>query len=136
MGAAPVPAEDALPLRVTRMNKTSVVLALALTSLAGSFAHGQSVKTQPVLGQGNVMCRAWTDVRRADPAAAEARTAWVLGFLTAYSQFGDDAKVDVSEGKSTDMLVTWVDEYCARHPHETLQQAATSMVSDLRAKAK
>jgi hypothetical protein len=118
------------------MSKTALVLALVIGGLAGSSANGQGFKTQPVLGQGNVTCSAWSAVRRADPTAAEARTAWVLGFLTAYSQFAEDAKVDVSEGKSTNSLVGWVDEYCAKHPYETLQQAATSLVGDLRAKAK
>ena len=117
------------------MSKTSVLAALALCSLAGSSAVGQRAGNQPVLGQGNVMCSAWTDVHRAGSATADARTAWVLGFLTAYSQFGENAKVDVSEGKSTDQLVAWVDDYCAKRPQETLQQAATALISDLRAKA-
>jgi hypothetical protein len=117
------------------MNKTSVAVALVLCGLAGSPAAGQRAKSQPVLGQGNVTCRAWTAVRRADPAAAETRTAWVLGFLTAYSQFHGDAKADISEGKSTEKLADWIDGFCARHPRETLQQAATALVGDLRGQA-
>jgi hypothetical protein len=117
------------------MSKTSVAVAFVLCGLAGSPAAGQRTTSRPVLGQGNVTCRAWTAVRRADPADAESRTAWVLGFLTAYSQFREDVKTDVSEGKSTEQLADWIDGYCARHPRETLQQAATALVGDLRDKA-
>jgi hypothetical protein len=118
------------------MNKFQFVVALAFCGLASSSAVGQRTGSPPILGQGNVTCRAWTAVRRADPVAAEARTAWLLGFLTAYSQFVETAKTDVSEGRSTDQLAAWVDEYCGKHPHETLQQAATALVGNLRTNPK
>jgi hypothetical protein len=119
---------------MTQVGKIAVLTAFVLCGLAGSPAQEQRTGNRLILGQGNVMCRAWTDVRRGDPAAAEARTAWVLGYLTAYSQFGGNANIDVSDGKSTEELTTRIDAYCARHPNETLQQAATALVDDLRGK--
>lgn len=40
--------------------------------------------------------------------------------------------MDVSQGKSTDELASWIDRYCGEHPNETLHKASTAMIETLR----
>ena len=39
---------------------------------------------RPVLGQGNISCSLWLEGRQTDSPSAAGRTAWVLGFMSAF----------------------------------------------------
>jgi predicted dithiol-disulfide oxidoreductase (DUF899 family) len=74
---------------------------------------------RPVLGQGNISCSLWLEGRQTDSPSAASRTGWVLGFMSAFNQFGTTSeRTDVSEGKSSEELMAWIDNYCRRLEQE------------------
>ena len=98
----------------------------ALFLLAGQAA----VDEHPVLGQGNISCSSWLEGRQSDDAGPS-RTAWVLGFMTAFNQYGSKSQADdVSEGKSTEELLAWMDNYCRQHQGDNLHRASTAFIDE------
>ena len=82
------------------------LVAIAFCSLSAQAASDQ----RPVLGQGNISCVSWLEGRQTESADATSRIAWVLGFMTGFNQYGSKSKADdVSEGKSTEDLLAWMD---------------------------
>ncbi len=86
----------------------------------------------PVLGQGNISCSSWLEVRQTDNAGAASRIAWVLGFITAFNQYGLASPADVSEGKSTEDLMAWMDNYCRQHQGDNLHRASAAFIDEFR----
>jgi hypothetical protein len=88
---------------------------------------------RPVLGQGNISCSLWLEGRRTDSPNAASRTGWVLGFMSAFNQFGTTSeRTDVSEGKSSEELMAWIDNYCRRHQGDHLHMALQAFIDDFR----
>jgi len=86
---------------------------------------------RPVLGQGNISCSSWLEGRQTDSPSAESRTGWVLGFMSAFNQYGAQG-ADVSEGKSTEELMSWIDNYCRKHQDDHLHMASQAFIDDFR----
>ena len=86
----------------------------------------------PVLGQGNLSCNSWAERRAGDAIDAATMTAWVLGYMTAYNQYGADPKVDVSEGQHTEELTKWIDEYCHKNPTDSFYSASAALIRKFR----
>jgi hypothetical protein len=63
------------------------------------------IAAEAVLGQGNISCRSWIEAREVGGPFAATRTAWVLGFITAFNQCSSKQR-DVSGGKPTELLMT------------------------------
>jgi hypothetical protein len=91
-----------------------------------------TAQAQAVLGQGNVSCQTWTSDRQGAEAAA--RTAWVLGYLTGYSQYGSKPQADVSSGSSTQQIETEIHAHCTRHPGDDLYRASAGLIEEFRRK--
>ena len=72
---------------------------------AGFYRVNSWTSEEAVLGQGNISCSSWIENRRDDNPLAATRTAWVLGFITAYNQYGAKPQRDVSGGKDTEVLM-------------------------------
>jgi hypothetical protein len=55
----------------------------------------------------------------------------VLGFVTAFNQFG--LSVDDDVGKTSDGrgMLRWMDEYCARNPLDSIAAAASKLIAEL-----
>jgi hypothetical protein len=87
-----------------------------------------------VLGQGNVSCGSLRNDRKGDDAQAPSRTAWVLGYVTAFNEYGSKPQGDISEGKSTEEIMAWIDKYCAQHPSDNLYSASAALVHEFRQK--
>lgn len=88
---------------------------------------------RPVLGQGNISCSLWLEGRQTDSPSAASRTGWVLGFMSAFNQFGTTSeRTDVSEGKSSEELMAWIDSYCRQHQGDHLHMALQSFIDDFR----
>jgi hypothetical protein len=103
--------------------------AIALCLLPAQAASDE----RPVLGQGNVSCDLWLEGHQTDPAGALSRIAWVLGFMTAFNQYGSKSKADdVSEGKSTEELMAWMDNYCRQHKSDNLHRASAAFIDEFR----
>jgi hypothetical protein len=87
-----------------------------------------------VLGQGNVSCVSWLNERKGDGAGPSSRIAWVLGYVTAFNQYGSKPEGDVSGGKDTEELMTWIDNYCGQHSSDNLYRASAALVDEFRRK--
>ena len=84
----------------------------------------------PVLGQGNISCSSWLEGRQTDNPGATSRIAWVLGFMTAFNQYGSKSQADVSEGKGTEELMAWMDNYCRQHQGDNLHKASGAFIDE------
>jgi hypothetical protein len=58
-----------------------------------------------------------------------ARTAWILGYITAFNQYGSKPQGDVSGGKDTEMI----EKFYAAHIKNTLDAAAINVMRPRRA---
>jgi len=88
---------------------------------------------RPVLGQGNISCSLWLEGRQTDSPNSASRTGWILGFMSAFNQYGLQSQgADVSEGKNTDELMGWVDNYCRQHQGDDLHTASEAFIDDFR----
>ncbi len=67
-----------------------------------------------------------------DNPLAATRTAWVLGFVTAFNQYVSKSEGDVSGGKDTEALMAKIDDYCKQHPLDNLYNASAALVDELR----
>ena len=86
----------------------------------------------PVLGQGNLSCTSWAERRSGDGIDAATMTAWVLGYVTAYNQYGADPKLDISGGQKTEDINKWVDDYCKQNATESLYNASAALLRKFR----
>jgi len=93
-----------------------------------------AAQEQAVLGQGNVSCDAWLIDRRENNAQASGRIAWILGYVTAFNQYGSKPAGDVSAGMDTDEIMVWIDDHCEQHPDDNLYRASAAFVEDFRQK--
>jgi hypothetical protein len=91
---------------------------------------------QAVLGQGNVLCHIWTRDRNSDSGEALARVAWVLGFITAFNQYGSKPERDVSSGGSTQQITTWIDKHCSQHPADNVYRASVALVEEFQRRSR
>ena len=74
--------------------------ALFYAAIFFGFLSSQVTAAEAVLGQGNISCVSWTESRGDDNPLAATRTAWVLGFVTAFNQYGSSPRVTCLEEKS------------------------------------
>ena len=88
---------------------------------------------RPVLGQGMISCSLWLEGRQTDSPSAASRTAWALGFMSAFNQYGlTSERADVSEGKSSEELMAWIDNYCRQHQGDHLHMALQAFIDNFR----
>ncbi len=117
-----------------RFSSVGAILLLVGQAAAGerpAVLVGQATASErPVLGQGNVSCNSWLEGRQSDTAGSS-RVAWVLGFMTAFNQYGSKSQADdVSEGKSTEELMSWLDDFCKQHPGDNLHRATVAFIGE------
>jgi len=93
-----------------------------------------AAQEQAVLGQGNVSCDAWLNDRRGNDAQASSRAAWILGYVTAFNQYGSKPEGDVSGGMSAGEIMVWIDDHCGQHPDDNLYRASAAFVDEFRQK--
>jgi hypothetical protein len=93
-----------------------------------------AAQEQAVLGQGNVSCGSWLNDRKGDDTDASSRIAWVLGYVTAFNQYGSKPAGDVSGAKGTEEIMAWIDNYCGRHRSDNLYRASAALVDEFRHK--
>ena len=108
--------------------------ALVAVSLLFLLTARIAAQEQAVLGQGNVSCSSWLENHRSDDVQGSARTAWVLGYITAFNQYGSKPERDISEGKNTEEMMAWIDNYCRQHPADNVYRASAALVDEFRQK--
>jgi hypothetical protein len=69
--------------------------ALFSAAIFFGFSSSQVAAAEAVLGQGNISCHSWMESRGDDNPLAATRTAWVLGFVTAFNQYVSKSEGDV-----------------------------------------
>jgi hypothetical protein len=106
--------------------------ALFSAAIFFGFLSSQATAAEAVLGQGNIACQSWIESRHDDNPVAATRTAWVLGFVTAFNQYGSKPAGDVSGGKDTEVLMVRIDDHCRLHPLDNLYNASVALVDELR----
>jgi len=117
---------------IERRDMESRRTALVAASLLWALTAQTAAQEQAVLGQGNVSCGAWLENRKGDDAQVSARTAWILGYITAFNQYGSKPQGDVSGGKDTEEMAAWIDGYCRHHPADNLYRASTALIDDFK----
>lgn len=116
--------------------RTALLSANLLLFFTGQdAAQDQAVQDQGVLGHGNVSCTSWLESRKGSDVQVAARMAWVLGYITAFNQYGYKPQGDVSGGKDTEDMAAWIDAYCIQYPAANVYRASAALVDELRAKA-
>jgi hypothetical protein len=113
--------------RIMTSNWTSLFVAGLLLFVTTQIA----AEEHAVLGQGNVSCGSWLNDRKGEDAVSS-RIAWVLGYVTGFNQYGSKPEGDVTGGKGTEEIMTWIDNYCGRHPGDNLYRASAALVDELR----
>ena len=73
--------------------------ALVAGSLLFVLPARTAAEGQGVLGQGNVSCSSWLENHRSDDVQGSARTAWILGYITAFNQYGSSQNATSPKGR-------------------------------------
>lgn len=106
---------------------------LALLSIAPAHAaSGQYV----ILGAGSRPCGAWLQVRSQALPDSAVLQSWVLGYVTSVNANFLTSSPDVTQGANPDALFSWIDNYCAAHPLDSLARAASALLDSFLAKSK
>jgi hypothetical protein len=106
--------------------------------LAASLLSFQTVEMaaqeRAVLGQGNVSCGSWLENRTDDDVQVAARTAWILGYVTAFNQYGSSKPRDVSQGTTIEEMMDFIDKYCRNHRMDNLYLASAALIDQFELK--
>jgi hypothetical protein len=89
-----------------------------------------AAQEQGVLGQGNVSCVSWLEKGQDEDPQVAARTAWVLGYITAFNQYGSKPDGGVSGGTNTHDIIAWIDTYCKQHASDNVYRASAALVDE------
>jgi hypothetical protein len=96
-------------------------------------ATDQTVAQQrAVLGQGNVSCQTWSADRKLGKSDSATRVAWILGYITAFNEYGSKPQGDVSAGSSTEKITTAIDDYCNQNPTDNVHRASAALIEEFR----
>lgn len=112
--------------------KLKIQLAVVPSVMLLAWTVQVAAQDLPVLGQGNLSCTTWAERRAGDAVDAATMIAWSLGYITAYSQYSAEPKVDVSGGQRTEVLMKWIDDYCQKNPTDNFYGATAALVSEFR----
>ena len=82
-------------------------------------------------GQGNVSCSSWVK----NQTNNDARTAWILGYVTAFNEYGSSKPSDVSLGTTAEEMMGFINKYCKNHPTDNLYAASAALVDQFRPKS-
>ncbi len=106
--------------------KTALVAGSLLFVLTARIA----AEGQGVLGQGNVSCSSWLETQTNN----DTRTAWILGYITAFNEYGSPKPTDVSQETTTEEMTGFINKYCKNHPTDNLYKASAALVDQFRQK--
>jgi hypothetical protein len=120
----------------------TIRVLLALLAIVFCF-QAEAKDSAMMVGSGQASCGTWTKVQadRQPTDAAEimryrtgsdvmTQIEWVRGFISAFN-FYQSAKGDVTAGTDMDGIYAWIDNYCANHPLERVDQATIALINEL-----
>ena len=119
----------------TRRSAASVGRAAVLflaTSIAAAPAGRAPATIYVIFGAGSRPCGSWLQLRsQAQPDSAMLQS-WVLGYITSVNAHELTITKDISDGTNPEALFSWIDDYCAAHPLDSVARAAASLSGVLR----
>lgn len=89
------------------------------------------------LGEGTTTCGTWINSRREQPQRVLPEASWLLGYITASAK-SDSARTGRKIARGINGAATdhWLDNYCAAHPLDNIETAATALVAELSDRAR
>jgi hypothetical protein len=111
---------------------TGRAASCAIALLFAASAHASNAYV--IFGAGGQPCSSWLQLRaQASPDSAVLQS-WVLGYITSVNANVLTVNQDVAGGSTPDALFSWIDNYCAAHPFDTIARAAGALLESLRSK--
>ena len=100
-------------------------------------APAQAASNQYViLGAGGRPCGSWLQLRSQALPESAILQSWVLGYVTSVNANLLSVNQDVTAGATPDALFSWIDNYCAAHPLDSLARAAGALMDSFLVKSK
>jgi hypothetical protein len=112
------------------MGRAAVVLAALLLA-----APARAANQYTILGAGSRPCGSWLQLRSEALPESSVLQSWVLGYITSVNANMLTVARDVADGNTPDALFSWIDNYCASHPLDSIARATGSLLDSLRAKS-
>lgn len=100
-------------------------LAVAMMMAAGIAAAGETV-----LGSGVLSCEAYLDAEETAKLSSES---WVLGFLSSSNMRARN--LDLLQNMDNGTVIDAIENYCTRHPSDSIADAAVGLLKSLVASA-
>ena len=107
-------------------------VSVLLLFAAPAYASDQYV----IIGAGGRPCGSWLQVRSQALPDSAVLQSWVLGYVTSVNANLLSVNQDVTGGAAPDALFSWIDNYCAAHPLDSLARATGAMLDSYLAKSK
>jgi hypothetical protein len=108
------------------------VLAIAVVVLLSGTADANNQYV--ILGAGSRPCGSWLQVRSQTLPDSAMLQSWVLGYITSVNANVLATNEDVAGGAGPDALFSWIDNYCAAHPFDSVARASSALLESLRSK--
>jgi hypothetical protein len=99
-------------------------------------AASQTANQYVIFGAGSRPCGSWLQLRSQALPDSAVLQSWVLGYLTSVNANLLSVNQDVTGGAAPDALFTWIDNYCAAHPLDSLARATGAMLDSYLANSK
>ncbi len=99
-------------------------------------APARAASDYVILGAGSRPCGSWLQVRSQALPDSAALQSWVLGYVTSVNAIFLTSSPDVTQGANPDALFSWIDNYCAAHPFDSLARATAALLDSFLAKNK
>lgn len=118
------------------MRRQLLLRAVATVSIVifASATMVQAANQYVIVGAGSRPCGSWLQLRSQSNPDTAVLQSWVLGYLTSVNANVLTVSQDVADGATPDALFSWIDDYCAAHPLDSLARATGSLLESLRAK--
>jgi len=114
------------------MNRRLAAFWLTAAALSAP-AHAAS--NYVILGAGSRPCGQWLQARsQATPESAVLQS-WLLGYVTSVNANILTITQDIADGTDADGLYSWIDNYCATHPLDSIARAAANLIEVLHSKS-
>lgn len=88
-----------------------------------------------IFGPGFGACGQWSAAHQGYSAVTSGQDAWLMGYVSAYSDWGTDRSSDLFDKTDNAALVAWVSNYCAVHPRDQIATAARALIASLTRRA-
>jgi len=110
-------------------------ILILLLDVCAEAAAADGSGTYTVLSFGTRSCSQVIADHQEDGERRLANSTWVGGYLTAVNRYVVKGK-DVSAGTDADGRMLWIVNFCRSNPLETLEQATSALVVELRRRAR